>query len=579
MELNGSFDRGGRVVLVSGAAGYGKTAAVRRRLRGKAALWLAGEEAASLIRMNGHGRAGSGTTARALVIDEPAVSCGELVRWISTLTVSASPPASQLFVIARRLPPPGAAGSPAKGRSTGLGPADLTLSPAGVAKILSEENGGADPADAERLHRWTQGWPALVRLAAPGIGAGYVTETELYDLLSAPGGAVTDFLTAEVLSGLEPTERRIAEIAAHIGAVDAGLAAALDVPDGGQAVTALSRLGLLTPSPLGPVRHRIVPAVGAVVRQHWPWAAAELHRRRRSAAAWYESVGAHGAAARCRLDADEPEAAVRILADHGSAVLVREGAAVVIGLVERVPESRRTRQLSLIYGEALIMAGNTEAGVRQYSALSGDTPELDAAVARRLGYVHYRAGDPQEALRVYARGRAGEEQNADEAILLALTSVAHWAAGDGAQTGVFAELALHAATACGDYRALMLAHTALGFAAEVRGEPAEEQRHYDIALELAEANGDAAAAATARNNRASRMLGEGRLAEALAEAERAIRLADAVGHRAILTMALCNVGAALQYLGRLDEALERFERAVAVEHRVGSAWLAWPPTG
>jgi DNA-binding SARP family transcriptional activator len=41
-------------------------------------------------------------------------------------------------------------------------------------------------------------------------------------------------------------------------------------------------------------------------------------------------------------------------------------------------------------------------------------------------------------------------------------------------------------------------------------------------------------------------------------------------------MALCNAGAALQYLGRLDDALDRFERAVAVEHRVGSAWLAWP---
>lgn len=565
-----------RFLLVAAAAGYGKTAKVRSGLRGEPARWHTGPAAAEAMRTiaaDGPGPAARRAEAPAqwLVLDDPSASRETVGGWLSSML--AAPSAAAVILITRRVPDARLAKSRMDGRLTELGPADLALSAVGVSRLLSSEYGVADSALADDLHGLTRGWPALVRLAARSLAAGSGLDERA---LTARGGAVADYLIEEVLDGLDEGLRYLVALAAHIGPLTAELAGELDAAKAAEHLAELTRLGLLLPAPFGPPRLGIVPLLGAVVRRHHGWPRAERVRLLRRAAAWYEDAGEWGGAARAFAEHDDTDAVRRLLTVHGARILARDGMRTLIELTDRVPKERWTGGMRLAYGEALALGGDSEAARSQYLELAGDAAVLEPALARRLGYLDYRAGDFQTALKVFALAELKNEDTVDEAMLLAWTSVVHWSAGSFPEAAEYADRAQRAAMASGDYRARIAAHLALGFTAEVRGEPETEQRHYDAALELAEANGDAIQTAMARNNRASRLLGEGRLAEALAEADRAVHISDAVDLHAILGVALTNSGGALRQLGRLDEALERFERALAAEHRVASSWLAYP---
>jgi len=572
------------VLLVAAAAGYGKTTRVRAGLRGEPARWHTGAAAASALRAIAADASGgttgdsSGGAARRpetppqwLVLDDPSAARETVGDWLaSVLTAPTAPP---VILITRRVPDARLAKSRMSGLLTELGPAELALSAVGVSRLLSSEYGLTDSALADRLHGLVHGWPALVHLAARSLTAGSDLDERT---LTARGNAVADYLIEEVLDGLDESTRYLLALAAHIGPLTVELAEELDASRVDEHMAELTRLGLIQPAPFGPPRLGIVPLLGAVLRRHHGWPQAERVRLLKKAAAWYEASGEWGRAARALAENADTDAVRRLLTEQGSLILAREGMRTLIELSDRVPRQEWTAQMRLAYGEALALAGAPDAARSHYLELAGDAAALTPALARRLGYLDYRAGDFQSALRVFARARLEREDTADEAMLLAWTSVVHWSAGSFPEAAAYAVRAQRAAMASGDYRPRIAAHLALGFTAEVRGEPETEQRHYDAALELAEANGDAIQTAMARNNRASRLLGEGKLAEALAEADRAVRIAEAVDLHAILGMALTNSGGALRQLGRLDEALERFERALAVEHRAASSWLAYP---
>lgn len=248
----------------------------------------------------------------------------------------------------------------------------------------------------------------------------------------------------------------------------------------------------------------------------------------------------------------------------------------LIDLIERIPDSLWSTQMRLVYGEALALAGDVDTARTHLTDLVDGRSQVEAGLARRLGYLDYRSGDLQAALAAYQLGRLDAEDTEDEAMLLAWMSVTYWASADIPAAVATAERADRAARRSSSYRAKIAANIALGFTAEARGVPSAEQHHYEVVLELAEKNDDVIQSALARNNRASRLFGEGRLAESLADAQRAIELADSIGLAAVLGMALCNAGRSLRQLGRLDEAVAMFERAVALEHRVGSTWLSRP---
>jgi DNA-binding SARP family transcriptional activator/tetratricopeptide (TPR) repeat protein len=581
----------GQVLLVVAAAGYGKTTGVRSRLRGRPARWYSGAEAAAVLRGTAPDGAGSGpgsgatphsgldptprrtTEPQPLILDDPAAPRGAVGNWLAG--VLAAPPPHPVVLITRRPPGTRLAKSRMDGVLAEVGPEDLAMTPSAVGRLLTAEYELGDPALAHRLHRSTLGWPALVHLAARAVAARPDADD---DALTAPGGAVAEYLLEEVLDGLDEDVRYLVEAAAHVGALTSELAVELDAARPTECLGELTRLGLLRPLPVGPGRHGVVPLLGTVVRRHRPWPKSERRHLLKVAAAWHESVGDWGAAARAHRLSGDISAVGRITTAHGPRILARDGMRTFIELAESVPRKDWSRATRLVHGEALALTGDAEGARDTYLDLAGDDEDLAPALARRLGFLEYRIGDYQAALRIYGRALMGAEDTVDEAILLAWAGMTHWSAGSFALAGEYAERAQRAAIASGDYRARIAAHLALGFTAEVRGEPEVEQRHYDAALEIAEANGDTIQTVMARNNRAARLLGEGRLAEALAEADRAVQGADAVDLRAILGPALVNSGGVLRQLGRLDEALDRFEHAVAVEHRMASGWLAYPLT-
>lgn len=577
----------GRLLLVTAAAGYGKTSAVRSRLRGQPAGWYSGSAAAAFLRapdFAARPEPGPEVPPHWLVLDEPSMTPAELGRLLAD-TVTAWP-WQRIAVITVNPPEIPAARWRASGLLAELGPAQLALSAPLAGRTLRGEY-GIDDATAELLVRVTAGWPALLHLAgqaaagqATASGAAPASQRRLLDLLSVPGSAVSDYVIQEVCVALTPVAQRLLDVASHIGPVTAELGEALEVDGPGTALAELARAGLAVPAGFGPFRHDVVPLLAAVVRAHRPQNTAIKCRWSERAAAWHVAAGWHGQAAEAYRRAGDLNAVARLLEVHGAWILAHDGMLTVIELVEALPEELRTGGVRLVYGEALALTGDTDGARAQYRHLVGGAEtaagRLSPGMARRLGYLDYRVGDPRAALQVYARGLDEDGQGPDTALLIAWISVAHWAAGDAKSAAGTAEQAYRAALGTGDYRAMIAAHVALGLTAEIRGEPAAEQRHFGIALELAAANGDVVQEAMAGNNHAARLLGEGRLTEALTAAARAVYLSETIGLRAMLGMALNNAGGALRQLGRLDEALDHFERAVAVEHRVGSAWLAYP---
>jgi tetratricopeptide (TPR) repeat protein len=254
---------------------------------------------------------------------------------------------------------------------------------------------------------------------------------------------------------------------------------------------------------------------------------------------------------------------------EGRRLLACHGVRAAVEWIERVPSAERSTGLHCLHAEALALAGDLDAA----SAICLPLADSGAPdVARLLGHLEYRRGRPRQALEWYAKGPP-------DALLLAWTATAHWAIGDEAACREHADRAWRAATASGDQRALVASHVALGFAAEMVGDCAGEQHHYEKALALAEAAGDRVESARMRTNLSSRLLGEARFAEAAEMADQAVAQAEEVGYLTVLGIALCNGGDALLRLGDLAAACDRFERALAVEHTVGSQRLAYPLAG
>ncbi|MBP2330565.1 DNA-binding SARP family transcriptional activator/predicted negative regulator of RcsB-dependent stress response [Kibdelosporangium banguiense] len=267
--------------------------------------------------------------------------------------------------------------------------------------------------------------------------------------------------------------------------------------------------------------------------------------------------------------------AAELLEQDGDRMLAAAGASHVLELLGTVAPADMTKRLHLLRGEALALCGHIESARAVYD-MYDDGGVLDPSLARLVGHLEYKQGRPAAALAAYERGRFDRGTTAPEALLLAWMSTAHWALGNQDECRQLASSAWRVAGICQDSRALAAAHVALGFAAEMRGEAAAEQSHYERALEIAETAGDLVECARIRTNLSSRLLGEGRFADALAVGEIAVRQAETVDYRTVLGLALCNSGDALKRLGRLDEAFSRFEQALAVEHRNSSQRLAYP---
>ncbi|RKN48304.1 hypothetical protein D7223_09810 [Micromonospora endolithica] len=563
-----------------GAAGYGKTLAVRGWLGDRPVRWCDGADVATLATTGPDWLAALGARSALdlpadepgwLVLDDvPRLSRHRLQALLDTL--EGLPPQLRVVLVTRHPPP-------LSRRRSGLlaerGPADLRLSPDQVASVLAADRGRADPALAVRVHAATGGWPVLVTLAAQAAGAGGTD----WDGLAEPGTAVESYLVREVFAELPPEVHRLLRDAAHLDRTHPDLCRFLGHRHGGHRLDQLARTGVLVPATAGGPGYRMVPVVAHVARRRFPLPGAAVRRLHAKAAAWYAEHGFLVPALRSYAGSGDTGAIARILTDHGAELLASGGAEAVADAFQSLPDHARTDGLRLLHGEALQMRGDFDTALAVYGALADRQESLAAGLAWRYGLVHYLRGEPQSALEVFRRGVLDPQPSTDNARLLAWTASTQWTTGDAEACRDNAERALAAAAAIGGDEALAAAHTALALEAKLRGDRPGADEHHEKALRAAEAAHDIVQVTRIRANRASALVGEGRYLEALAEVRPAVELAHTNGYAAMLALALLNEGAACFRLGRLAEAAACYERAVPLLQRMGSRKVAYPLVG
>ncbi|CCH20599.1 BTAD domain-containing putative transcriptional regulator [Micromonospora lupini] len=577
--MNATADQGvsQRCTLVVGAAGYGKTSAVRGWLGDRPARWCDGPDVAALETAGPEWLAALGArSARDLPTDEPGwlvlddvprLSRRRLTALLDTL--QRLPPQLRIVLVTRHPPT-------LSRRQAGLlaerGPTDLRLSPDAVASVLAAGHGLTDPTLASRVHTATSGWPALVTLAGRTAAADRADPTE-------PGTPLESYLVREVFAELPPEAHRLLRDAAHLDPLHPELCRLLGHRHGGHWLDHLARAGILVATAAGGHAYRMVPIVADVARRRLPLVPAAQRRLHARAAAWYAERGLLVPALASYEKSGVVAATARILADHGAQLLASGDAEAVVAAFQSLPEHARTDGPRLLYGEALQMRGDFDAALAVYAALADRPEPLGAGLAWRYGLVHYLRGEPQAALDVLERGGLDPHPSTDNVRLLAWTAAAQWTTGDANACRHNAERALAAATAVGGDAALAAAHTALALDAKLRGDRPAADEHHEKALRAAEAARDTVQVVRIRANRASALVGEGRYPDALAEVRPAVELAEANGHAAMLALALCNEGAAYFHLGQLAQATACYERAVPLLQRMGSRKVAYPLVG
>ncbi|MFG2051071.1 tetratricopeptide repeat protein [Micromonospora sp. NPDC048935] len=575
--MNATTDRewGRRCTVVVAAAGYGKTSAVRRWLGDRQVRWCDGSDVAALASAGPQWLAALGAANELrvdapgwLVLDDvPRLSRRQLQTLLDAL--EQLPPQLRVVLVTRHPPT-------LPHRQSGLlaehGPTDLRLSPDQVAAVLTADHGRTDPTLATRIHAVTDGWPALVTLAARTAATGTNGDDP-----AAPGSPLESYLVREVFAELPPEVHRLLRDTAHLDPIHPDLTSFL-----GHRVhrlDQLARAGILVPASAGGCAYRMVPVVASVARRQFPLGPTAAERLHTRAAAWYATHGHPVAALRSYQRSGVAEAAALVLADHGAELLASGGAETVVDTFQYLPGHARSDDLRLLYGEALQMRGDFDAALAAYAALADRQKPLSAGLAWQYGLVHYLRGEPQEALEIFQRGVPDPHPSTDNARLLAWTASAQWTTGDAEACQHNAQRALSAAEAVGGDAALAAAHTALALDAKLRGDRPAADEHHEKALRAAEAACDTVQVTRIRANRASALVGEGRYLEALAEVRPAVELAQTNGHAAMLALALCNEGSAYFHLGQLTEAITCYERAVPLLQRMGSRKVAYPLVG
>ncbi|WFE54477.1 BTAD domain-containing putative transcriptional regulator [Micromonospora sp. WMMD1155] len=559
------------VCCVVAAAGYGKTTALRRWFPRTDGRWCRGDEGPVRQLVADAVAAGD----RLVVVDDlPPTSAEQLHlllhevgRWGDDVTV----------VLASRWP----LSAPAtrllgSGLWTELGPADLALSPQGVADLIAEEYGLSTPDLADRVYAATGGWPALVHLSAETLRLGGVPSGPLAPILSEPGGPIARYIADEVLAALPAEASRLLRQVGALTPVSVGLCRALGHRGAARVVDGLRRTGLLTrqawaaagPGAPTPEDH-LVPIVVETARHgHRAPTTDQVRHTAAAAAAWYDEHGPPVAAAREYLRAGDHPAGARVLDAHGDRMIAAGRSPAVIELVRMLPERLRTRRLRLLLGDALRTLGDLGAATREYDAVAEES--WDAGLAWRLGRIHYQRGDARAALAILGRPLARSAPPADRALLLAWTAHAHLLAGDTETATGYARQALAAATSAGQDDVLATTHLSVALCLSVAGDRAGSEEHFALALPIAERTGDVLLLTRIHTNRTHQFLRTGRFAEALTMAERSARYAALAGAPSLRAIATSNEADALAMLGRYDEAVQRYQAALAFYQQKGS---------
>jgi len=268
----------------------------------------------------------------------------------------------------------------------------------------------------------------------------------------------------------------------------------------------------------------------------------------------------------------EAAAAYRRAAEHARSLFANaealEHLRVALAVGDPEPGS-----LHLAIGDLQTLQGEYAAALASYetAAALSSAAEL-GAIEHRLGQVRHRRGEWALATAHFEAALAAtpEDELAARARICADLSLSAHDGGDPARAAELAERARAMAEAAGDPRALGQAHNLLGALSTSGGAAADALEHLGRSLQLAEATRDPGARVAALNNLALAHRARGELEPALELTRAALDLCAAQGDRHREAALHNNLADLLHAAGRHEDAMDQLKRAVAIFAEVGA---------
>jgi DNA-binding SARP family transcriptional activator len=386
--------------------------------------------------------------------------------------------------------------------------------------------------------------------------------------LTAPGAPVTTWVEHDLLPTLPTEAVGLLRLLAGLGLVTADLVSSLpDSPDPA-AYDLLVRTGLVVPHPrdqlLGRPGHHVVPLVAAVVAQEpEPETWRHLARWYADRQLWFAAVDAHARVG-------EAQAADRLLAAHGPAMVASGDAAGVVDLLagrgRSTGDLERGVLLTLAAAHATLGDGETALGLLAPLTRHAEEQGWDVRLATDVAAVQFSQGHLPAALATLDRVAASSLPDHADGIRWRATrvNVASMLGADD-EAAALASETLTLARDAGADGDLVAAHLAM---AKVSA-GSRKSAHLSHALEASRRCGDVVQLARILGNQTYTMLAGVRCDEAVHVGREAVRATELVRPMGALTAALHNLAEGLSRTGEYAEARWHLRRAIAVSHRIG----------
>jgi len=507
----------------------------------------------------------------ALVIDDlhELPRTGASARFVAALARQA-PSSLHLVLCGRTEPPFRLERLRGRGEVLSLNAQDLGFTLAEVEDLLV----GADlaqPGLAGRVHRFTEGWPAAVRLTVEGLRL--VPDDQVDTVLARlphRGSPLFSYLAEEVFKRTAPTVRDLLSRVAPLEGFSVALCESLGIEHAGTMLERLADRGLFVQASS---EREDWYALHALVREfaleRWPLAESELRELLRRTAGWLERDGRLVEALRTLTRSGDEDAVRQFFLDHGEALVAAGAGHDVLLSGEALPEPRDPR-IDEIFGQAHALRGDWDEALACYSRAVHGVDPLPARLAWRIGLIYAYRAEIAEAIEWFERGHDDGSDPVASSLLLTWIAMCRWNLGETEFARKLASKALTAARETHDDRALAAAHNAL-MVSHLGRDAAAAQRHGRLGLEAAQSAGDVIQEIRIRLNLAEGLL-EPR--DALPLSEEALRIAELAGADIYTAHALLSRGANLRNLGRLDGAAVDFERASSIYGEYGSSRIA-----
>jgi ATP/maltotriose-dependent transcriptional regulator MalT/DNA-binding SARP family transcriptional activator len=482
-----------------------------------------------------------------------------------------------VVVAGREQPPFRTARLVAHSEASEIDATELAFTAAETAELAERLLGGDAGDAATAVHRITGGWPVAVHLALEALAAAVPAERgPMLVELREPRGLLLRYMADEVIGRESAAVVDFLERIQVLDGVEPAIAAAVGVSEPERMLRRLVSRGVyLEPQPGRPGRTRLRQLFRSYFAHHRRLPDEQWQEILTRAGHWHEEAGEYAVALCYATRRGAGDTCARLLREHGALLIADGEARAVRDAAEHVPAAAITPDLDVLVGDAELMLGEWDAAAVRYRRAAGPG-RYPAAVAWRLGLLHYLRGELTDALEAFDRGDPADPDLTARALLLGWSASASWIRGDVAASRTLAGRAFEAARASADHRALACVHTVLAMLAAVDGDRAANDAHYLKALDHATAVHDVLQLVRIHANRSSQRLEEGDAGGALVEAELAVRLADLGGLTTFRALALSNRGEALLALGRLDEARAELEAAAQLFDRIGSSMAAYP---